>query len=212
MTMMARLIASFFIVEKITCVDNKNTYKFDDCDIYSDIAKKDWVMVIDEDNAVKVDDSTDSPVVAGPAGNEVTPFIIYSYSIDKDGKMTITAPTASTVRFADDAVVFYYFGTEFKVATSATVNGWAAYATGDIGGELYANETNGFMYTRVGFLTMTFAPSDNDTLYGYITQKPQLVKNDSDYYYQISVWNGTETKIFNVEGTGLVNSLDCYEQ
>jgi hypothetical protein len=159
---------------------------------------------------------------------------MYTYSIDKDGnyeidsivtpddydaaktvttagidsgKMKISAGTTGTVRFADDAVVFYHYGTEYKAASGATVNSWDEYADGNItAGLVYTNETDGFDYVQIGYLTLSTSPADKDTLYGYITAKPELKKDGDDYYYVIKVWNGTETKEYWVEGVGIANS------
>lgn len=355
-----------YIVEKITYVDSKsvstnnNTYKFEDCDIYKDIAKNDWVLVTKEDNSSNAKDtlkkldkvngtisslkSSTKIVLDGTVyenavgvtgdttyklGNKVELVVVngyifdasklstavsndklllvtkadpvdtgvndgtqkisavfadgskktitvdeiddkdiknvaplataeagdcffnysgatgthalntmYAYSIDKDGnysldpltggtngdydyyknattaslkdgKFSITAGNTGTVRFADDAVVFYYDinKDEYKATTGAIVNKWSEYTSGNITGSVFVNENDGFYYTQVGFLSLNVAPSDKDTLYGYIVEKPDLVKDGDDYYYAIQVWNGKETVTLKAEETAKTSSI-----
>lgn len=156
---------------------------------------------------------------------------IFKYSIDKDGNYELDAVVAAdydtqktvtnaavldtgkltdatyTARFADDAVIFYYNGTEYKATTGGTVNGWSKYAANSITGELFASKTDGFLYTQVGFLKLTSAPSDKSTKYGYIVAAPELVKSGDDYYYQITVFNGTEDITLKAESTATNNTI-----
>jgi len=130
----------------------------------------------------------------------------------KDGKLV--AGGSNSIRFDDDAVVFYYYkktdgSTEYKVATGATVTKWAEIKdTKGMTGFAYTNEKDGFQYAQLAVLDMqNVVPSDDTTLYGYLTKGPELIKMGDDYYYLLKIWNGTTTDDFYAKGTDSQSTL-----
>lgn len=135
------------------------------------------------------------------AGNYDDMYTAANAATLKSGKITANNGTdTKTIRFADEAVIFYVAGGSYKVATGSAVNSWAE-TTLTAASDLYTNETSGFQYAQTGFLALTSAPSDKDTKYGYIVSNPELVKDGDDYYYQVRLWNGSENVTYNVEST-----------
>lgn len=170
------------------------------------------------------------------ATTDVTAHTIYTYEINSDGEYELStivsgdydvantsasvtsikdgkaATAAATYYFADDAVVFYTNASgAYKVTTGATVNSWADLTGTFTGSILYANKANGFNYAELAFLTIATTPDAGDLSYGWITAAPVIVKDGSDYYLQLKIWNGSTTEtyladnFYNADASGVVS-------
>jgi len=137
----------------------------------------------------------------------------YDASTLDTGAVTITEGRASNgYRFADDAVIFYYTGTDYKATTGAVVNTWAtvtsAAAGAGVDDSYYADTRNGFRYVALAYIKLSAPPSvDGDTSYGWITAAPALIKEGSDYYIQTTLWNGAESVTCRVKSTAANPSI-----
>jgi hypothetical protein len=131
--------------------------------------------------------------------SDVTVGTLYTYSVNSDGDYELStivsgdydvavsadltsirdgkaATATATYYFADDAVVFYYNGSSYKVTTGAAVGGWSDLTGSFENSLIYANKSSGFSYTELALLTLDTTPDSGDLSYGWITAGPPWSK------------------------------------
>lgn len=181
--------------------------------------------------------------VPSASGNAVAAGEIYTYATDTDGNYELSqlkvadfdatnknatkvnkgkTDGTNVLRFNDDSVVFVTptenslpNPAKAKVVSGATINKWAD-NTAVSGVALYANTSSGFNYVAVGKLTVTTSTvpgAAGDTSYGWVTAASSLVKSGTDYYVEMTIWNGTETVTVLAKGetssnTGITSSTN----
>jgi len=132
-----------------------------------------------------------------------------SYGIAIDGGKANIADASGTsfgtLRFADDAVVFVKASetggdaTEVKVLSGATVNKWKniTTTTAAAGNMLWADQnSNGFYNVVLGVLnvendTGKVPGASGDKSYGWVTAKPEVVKDGDSWYVALKIWDGS---------------------
>jgi len=137
----------------------------------------------------------------------------------KDGRikadnnfMDGTSPaTARTYRFADNGVVFvkYTHNTTVKYAalSGTKVAKWDKTTSSSAAAGanyVYANQgDDGFFNVELGVIDLVgddLPGASGDTVYAWITAKPEVVKQDGDWYVKVYVWDGEKDTFFLTDG------------
>ena len=126
---------------------------------------------------------------------------------NKDGKftgVTVGSNKASTVRFADDAVVFVKDKDDVKVRTGKSVAAWKNHETAGYMSYIcgLADKTSGNYYMGIGAVVLGAdqkVTGNSDVKYGMLVSDLSESKTDSTNYYNFTVWNGTKNVDVKVE-------------
>ena len=135
----------------------------------------------------------------------------------KDGKfiegVTNSDSASTSLRFADNAVIFVKDKDDVKVVTGKNVAAWKdhtdpSYFTALRG---VADKTSGNYYMEIGAIVLkddAKIPGGSSVKYGMLTSGLSKTTVDSTDYYNFEIWNGTETVKVKIEADSKYDSLD----
>ena len=135
----------------------------------------------------------------------------------KDGKfiegVTNSDSASTSLRFADNAVIFVKDKDDVKVVTGKNVAAWKdhtdpSYFTALRG---VADKTSGNYYMEIGAIVLKDSakiPGGSSVKYGMLTSGLSKTTVDSTDYYNFEIWNGTETVKVKIEADSKYDSLD----
>ena len=127
--------------------------------------------------------------------------------------MTNSDSASTSLRFADNAVIFVKDKDDVKVVTGKNVAAWKdhtdpSYFTALRG---VADKTSGNYYMEIGAIVLkddAKIPGGSSVKYGMLTSGLSKTTVDSTDYYNFEIWNGTETVKVKIEADSKYNSLD----
>ena len=138
----------------------------------------------------------------------------------KDGKFIegVTAndsktSTSTSLRFADNAVIFVKDKDDVKVVTGKNVAAWKDHIDDNYFTALrgVADKTSGNYYMEIGAIVLKNGakiPGGSSVKYGMLTSGLSKTTVDSTDYYNFEIWNGTETVKVKIEADSKYDSLD----
>ena len=138
----------------------------------------------------------------------------------KDGKFIegVTAndsktSTSTSLRFADNAVIFVKDKDDVKVVTGKNVASWKDHINDNYFTALrgVADKTSGNYYLEIGAIVLkkdAKIPGGSSVKYGMLTSGLSKTTVDSTDYYNFEIWNGTETVKVKIEADSKYDSLD----
>ena len=133
-----------------------------------------------------------------------------------DGK--IKKADKSTLSYINaSATVFVKYGSDdYKVVTGENMKNWSDKNL--FSGDMLTDDSDGYAYAKVAFVTTDKNPSSSDKTYAYIFGVENNAKDaDNNEYVEYNVWNGTEATTLKVkqsagsayaEGTVVEYTLD----
>ena len=135
----------------------------------------------------------------------------------KDGKIiagiTNSDSSSTSLRFADNAVVFVKDKDDVKVITGKNIASWKDHTTAGYFNNLrgVADKTSGNYYLGIGSIVLaddTKIPGGSTVKYGMLTSSLSKTTVDSTDYYNFDIWNGTETVSVKIEAADSYKTLD----
>ena len=135
----------------------------------------------------------------------------------KDGKfiegVTNSDSASTSLRFADNAVIFVKDKDDVKVVTGKNVPAWKDHIDDNYFTALrgVADKTSGNYYMEIGAIVLKDGakiPGGSSVKYGMLTSGLSKTTVDSTDYYNFEIWNGTETVKVKIEADSKYDSLD----